>query len=391
MEGNPDRDIPAKGLLVIDQTPLFEEALGACHRACLSIERLKNDLHFHETRDLPAYVRWYHSSFGRHLTEVRELLASVRDKEGALALARKLHWDRFFGSSCPVHTESTLGSGEPARLSGGRARWESFDDEDAEHARPYPEDAFLEEEEDPFAQWFGSDGDEGFDEFFVRDFNRRGGAYRTRARPESPESDDDEDSLGTGDRARAYARFRARFAEEEAEAEAAQPAPHSRPKEKDSLRARLKERYRALARKLHPDVNLALSEEEKSLWNQAQAAYQAKDVEKLDLLVAITDAFSGRMPEHASLNQLRNASREIERLIAPLRKKLEEARQSRAWKFTELEDKSTLLKALERELLRNVARLRKTADHLDEQILRFTRKRQPPRSRDSARPDRILQ
>lgn len=143
----------------------------------------------------------------------------------------------------------------------------------------------------------------------------------------------------------------------------------------EALKSRLKERYRILVRKLHPDMNPGLSAEEISLWHQVQSAYQRMDLEQMDLLVALSDAFSGRISRHTSLHQLRTASLEIARLIEPLRRKLEEAKRNRAWKFSEQKDHSRLHQTLEKELIQEMRKLKQLEAQLDTQLERFARRR----------------
>src|SRR5688572_11872729 len=90
--------VTTRALLIIDQGPIFDEALTACQRACLMIDVLKNELQRFETKDVPAYQRWYHSTFGKYLTEVREASALIMQREEFLYVIRKKHWDRFFSS-----------------------------------------------------------------------------------------------------------------------------------------------------------------------------------------------------------------------------------------------------------------------------------------------------
>lgn len=76
--------------------------------------------------------------------------------------------------------------------------------------------------------------------------------------------------------------------------------------------SKLRERFRALARRLHPDLNPAQSPAEAELWHRVTAAYAARDLEELDALEILTrDADSTSLPDsmevlRATLKKLRD-------------------------------------------------------------------------------------
>lgn len=371
------------GILVIDAVPLLEEAMDACQKACREIERLKGDLHRHESVDLPAYERWYNASFGGYLTAIREAREDLRRKEQALASIRKRHWAGFFGSSCPMHEETTLGRDSDGRsgVAGAYASWHGHPDpeeagefEESEEAGD-PEEGSGEEyryeadgqfyHDDEQDHHYGEDEASArqFEDLFMRGTGRRGGAgYRARA-----------GAHGGGFRDRADRASWRQEGERGDEGAAARASFEPEPSLLDESRSRLKERYRLLVRKLHPDLNSNLTAEEKELWNQVQRAYHERDLEKLDLLIALSDAFSGDIRRSGSLFQLRRAAREIDRLISPLRRKLDDLKQHRAWKFSELRDRSPLSRAVEAELRKALQIHREAMVQADAQIARFTR------------------
>ena len=64
--------------------------------------------------------------------------------------------------------------------------------------------------------------------------------------------------------------------------------------------SRIKELYRALARKLHPDTNSDIDQKQRELWFDVQAAYETKDIERLEVLSAMSDLYDD------SLNSIEN-------------------------------------------------------------------------------------
>lgn len=349
-------------LLIIDQVPLFSEARDAFEKAYQSIARLKADLHQHESEDLPAYNRWVHGTFGKYLTRARELAAMIQEKENLLIPLRERHWERFFGGVRHHHSERGMGREEPggeATFCDMHATWQTFEDGDEEgeygpqHEETRYERAnsfFDDEDELHFSE--DSEAVRRFEDLFRRRSTEDRGGGRYSSGPSREECK------------------RARRAASLDEEGGTEPSAHQL-SEAELLLNRLKETYRLLVRKLHPDVNPDLTAEEKSLWNQVQAAYQQKNPEQLDLLLALSNVYSGRMGRDSSLYQLRRATREVERLVAPLRRKLEEASKHHAWKFSQGVDRAALFRKVERQFQRELAEMRERLARLDQQLKRF--------------------
>ncbi len=162
----------------------------------------------------PAFQQWLCSTFGREITELRELAQKFQELR---RIVFEVEEYKFF-ARCSYHEAYQA-------VMEGRARPESFDQE-------------TEQDENPFGD-FG-----GFDD--RRDPEFSGFDETVNGRSDSKQDSSSEES-------------------------------------------RLKTLYRALARKLHPDVNLELDQKRKDLWQQVQDAYETKDVERLETLSAMNE------------------------------------------------------------------------------------------------------
>jgi hypothetical protein len=352
-------------LLVIDQLPLFNEAWDTCQLAYRTVERLRHELAQHDERDLPAYGRWLNSTFGRYLSEIRELSLVISQQDELLAGLRERHWARFFGSSCGHYAEDEIGrgagfsefSGEavPERPEDLRGFHEPSEQDDESY---YKEDHRYSEEGDAYddeeGSWYGaSETENRFEDYLFRQPGGKGGAYRSRQQDEGAEK----------------SRKRHEYDRPGAKADAL----HTQERAEELLKARLKDRYRLLVRMLHPDLNETLSPEKKSLWNQVQTAYASKNLEALELLAVLADAYSGMVSKFAGVHQLRCATQEILRSLGPLQKKVDQAHAHRASRFTELTDRKQLHRLIEAEFKSQISGLRQRVKLLDAQIARFSR------------------
>jgi hypothetical protein len=384
----------ATDLLVIDQAPLLGSALEAYREALQRVESFKSELAAHEARVMPAYERWYHSTFGASLTRIRETAAAILSQEKLLIVLRKRHWNRFFADSClhPEHEggatrvfdeEEGQGSyrvfeGEEERKRDARSRVrEAVGDESGDGEEGFEftgsvhgaEREFYDDEQD-FAD--EESGAAWFESLFNRDY-KRGGAYRRREGTGGAEPGDRDGRRaggagGPGDAGGG--------ADESHQAGLAAKA--------ELIASRVKDRYRLLVKRLHPDLNPELSQEHRDLWVRVQRAYGAHDLEELDLLMALSGALSGSVADSTSLYHLRILVREVERIAAPLRMRVDEVRCSRAWKwkFGESQQRVILQRNIEQELARELGGLRARLAEIATQIARFTVKKPAARSRD---------
>lgn len=77
----------------------------------------------------------------------------------------------------------------------------------------------------------------------------------------------------------------------------------------------LKKLYRALARKLHPDLNPRQGEDAGRLWLRVQDAYEAGDLEELKALALLADAFA-EIPLPSAIEALQEQRPVLEKQIA---------------------------------------------------------------------------
>ena len=108
------------------------------------------------------------------------------------------------------------------------------------------------------------------------------------------------------------------------------------PEDSDELR----KLYRALVKKLHPDLNPNLSERHKELWLSVQHAYAASDLEALRLYASIADNLAEGTPPAApmALDLLRSEQEKLLQRINDLRERLKNLRASEPFASGDLLD-----------------------------------------------------
>ena len=77
----------------------------------------------------------------------------------------------------------------------------------------------------------------------------------------------------------------------------------------------MKERYRLLVQKLHPDKNRKSTPMETELWYEAQAAYKERDLEKLDFIIALYNIRFGSAGIDSTISDLKHANSKLEKSL----------------------------------------------------------------------------
>ena len=86
----------------------------------------------------------------------------------------------------------------------------------------------------------------------------------------------------------------------------------------------LKMLYYALVKKLHPDLNPKLTDDQKRLWLRVQSAYEAGDLAEMRALSLLAEKFASVPPPAKSLDKLRQDRQTLESQIVELLKRIEQ-------------------------------------------------------------------
>lgn len=105
----------------------------------------------------------------------------------------------------------------------------------------------------------------------------------------------------------------------------------------------LKKLYYALVKRLHPDVNPALTDDQQMLWRRVQAAYAAGDLLELRALALLAEKSGTVAPAPKSLDRLRKEQTTLTRHIAEMLKRIEDIQAAPPFTFRpQLEDDAWL-------------------------------------------------
>ncbi|MEP6672058.1 MAG: J domain-containing protein [Chthoniobacter sp.] len=313
----PRRRTKARQLVWVDQRPLRREAASECGRAMQRLEKARSEWKRYEREDQPAYQRWMASTFGALMSRVREIEALVREKE---LLVREVEKEMYISGSTSYRTAY-------ARVQRRRANPAAEPDPRTKERDP----RFSDDEEtelDEFTQ-------ELLFEEFVRTFLGM-----------------NPDRMSDRQHARMFADFKAKVLGQDRPEPPPpfEPEPDALPEPPKSDQNRVKELYRLLVRRLHPDMRADNNTEVSAIWHDVQEAYATGNVERLEMLLAFTDIQSNTAGEHTSLFQMRSVFAELRNAFNALQRTLRTAKKDHAWNFARRKDRSKVEGRVRREM-----------------------------------------
>lgn len=312
----------------IEQESLRETAAANCSRAKMRLEQARGQWHRFERKDKPAFVRWRAREFGALLSKAREVEGQIRDAQ-TLVHEVEMEMRRGFQDAHSAYQRVMFRRENPTV---------AVEEEDLESSRGEGEASHKLsdfEEEALFQEWvqrsLGTNPDKMDDEAYSTTFE----AFKShmfRGAPEEPR-------LTNSNRSST----RKRSAEETEE------------EEEGKTDARVKELYRILVRRLHPDLRADASAAVSALWHEVQEAYAASDVAQMEILLALIDIESNKMGAQSSIGQMRSILVELERALRALEKSLSEAEGDDAWNFAQSGSNAGLRLRVERQLKSELA------------------------------------
>lgn len=311
-------------LVVVDQTPLRRAAGADCAAAMAQLEEARAAWHRFEREDKPAFARWRAREFGALLSDAREVELQLRERE-TLVHEIEMEMRRGFIDPHTAYRRVLARRADPAAVV-EESRTERNDAGAGRAVSEFEKEALF---QDWVQKSLGTNPDKMDDAAYTASFE----AFKShmfRARPEEARP-----SLS-------------RRAQGSVALENEEETPES------PLDARVKELYRLLVRRLHPDVRADGSASVTALWHEVQEAYAATDVAQLEILLALSDITADEIGEQTSLGQMRAVLAELDRSLGALEQSLREARREDAWDFARTGVIEGLRQRVERELRANL-------------------------------------
>jgi len=341
-------------MVPIDQAPLRKDTEKECRRAMKTAARLREQIEEYQKSVVPSYERWLGATFGSLMEEERTAENRIVELEDLITeVTAAQFWSGGSQRSAyqKVMNERSKGEGS-----------EKLDDED------------FDDDEDDLGDP-KSDKDYSSEEQMFREFVRN--------------------VLGLNPDKLAKAEYRSLFKEFQSQSglggngheDESLGAGLGAAKKRDHP-SRVKELYRLLVRRLHPDSGADYDGESARLWHSLQEAYQNNDLERLEILLAITDIHDGSGTAQATLFHLRQVTAEFLRGERALRQKLGKLRKTPAYLFSVCKDLMGLEERTRAKIDRRLQAARGHLRHLEELVGSW--KSEPAKKPAKAKPARAI-
>lgn len=345
-QSGPDFCVP-NSLVVIDQEPLRARVAADCTEAIAQLNRARAEWHHFERKDKPAFIRWRAREFGALLSRAREVEVQIHDLQ-ALIHEVEVEMRRGFQDAYGAYERVMARRANSSSANNGKNGTASGDSANS------PGRLSEFEKEALFQEWvkrsLGTHPDKMDDEAYSASFE----AFKLHMFRHAPEES-----------SQARERSQNHNPPEPAEPEDDEPS---------TVDSRVKELYRRLVRRLHPDLRADGSTEVSALWHEVQEAYAASDVARMEILLAVSDIESRRVHDQ-TFSQMQVVVAELQRARRALEKSLLEAEREDAWDFARMGPSPELRQRVESQLKFDLAGRTRRLDLLSRTIAEWAQGR----------------
>lgn len=351
-----------KALVCIDQSKIRKEYIKKCKRTMKDLEKAKKEILEYENNDLPNYNKWYNSTFGNKLSQIRE----THEKAGELFhTLREIEYYKnkkkisYYEAYLLVEDKKKNPDKYKEEEEPGHEYYEYTDEDDWEDEDYGAFDDFDSEEDPESDPALEKEIEEAFKDFLRKNPEAAKAASHPKIRKVMFES------------------FRKFYKSNQESFESDHENSNS---EKNNFELRLKSRYRQLVRKLHPDYCKDRTAHIDNLWHEVQRAYQSKDLDRLDMLLAISSINEGDFNADFSVSQILDVQKEYKDQLKAIRSKIRQAKKELSWGFSKLKSTAHIGKIIDKQLTSTYLEEKSNLDHFQMLLRHWST---PPQTKNS--------
>ncbi len=308
-----------RALVRVDGTGIRKKIKKDYEKALRDLDNSRRVLDRFQQTDQPQFTRWLNRHFGVLLTELRELNLKMAGDEAIIFM---------------VQNEVMFGGGSYARAY--KRVMELRDNPEPPPPSPSP----------------GGERDRGQ--------SGAGPDWENPDEPDDPLKSIFEEMFGElGPEERPW---------EEPGRKVGQPPQAAAPAH---VSKRLKELYRAVVRRLHPDSQREMTAQKMEWWHQAQSAYEAGDAEQLEVILTLCEIAESGTTAHTSASLLQRITARLKSSLREIKRQITQRRREPAWNFSGRTDHAAMAEQVRRELTGELMMMRRRWMDTQEMIAKW--------------------
>ena len=326
-----------RSLIRLDTGRIKNEFRRKCHEAREDFENIQKTLDFYEKQERPAYVSWLRLNMGAEMAEFKRFQEEISRKN---LILKELE---YRGTVMPNADRAEIHEQLIMELDSGiKNPFTHFDDDFS--GRGMGDGGFGEDFDD-----MEYDDDIFGDDDIFEDFA-----------DELEDLDEDEfmrDPFGT---------FQEMF--DRVSGGHGKKAGSGRETSKET---KIKDVYRAICKKLHPDTGADFNAKNSGLWHEAQEAYETRNVERLESILAICEMETGDPKTAVTCSQMMEIVSHYRKGIDSIRNILHyECRSEEDWGFMSWDGKAKKrrLEKIRKLMKKDLDSCRKNLEHVETRI-----------------------
>jgi hypothetical protein len=368
---NESAPVVDRRLVPANEAHMRKRAVTELNRAMAKLDKARAEWRRFEQEDRPAFAHWIDVTFGALLTNLRDNARLISEQEH---LIEEVEMEMMWGHRNPRKAYATVmkrrqhpdtddgftkGNRAGRRATPEGARDAHGDEDDASHSF------------DPFRK-MGADIPEAECRAMFDDFLKSVVGI-------NPEH------MCKAEYSRMFAHFEADLlGKGRQDIGLGMSSQHNSSTGRDE--ARIKEVYRTLVRRLHPDLQTD-DTKVSTIWHDVQEAYEARNLDRLETLLSLTEVQSGANGGNASLSQMLRALEELSRGVKAIQRSIREAKRDPAWRFCQAENRVLLERRIRREMEDSIAEQQWVLDGLKRTLDDWSRPWNPPAKKPKKKPN----
>lgn len=307
--------------MLVDEAPIRECAVQAYHALEEQVAAIRRSLDAYEEGDLPAYHRWEAATLGPLLTELREVTEELEQKRHLLIMVE----DEVFWTGC---TRTKAYQRVLKELKNPKAN--------AREQEPYEDDS----DEAAAMEGMGIFGESDLPPgMTAKDYDRMS-AREKRDFREYYDGMADIFEIFTGEVApdldEVLRRSRRGGGKGEPESKTrgeSRQVPPPSAAQPPRQETRLKDLYRELVRKLHPDKGGEQTPRERELWHHLQEAYRQNDLAAMEAIAGRLEVSLNGGGRYLPVQILLRMAQDLREVLAGMQAQVRKAKAQPGWNF----------------------------------------------------------